>query len=140
MLPAGSETQLSAAAQPQMESDSTNPANNQKKSSSEEHRTNAPRTATFFFKMEHRTLVESVLEDFIKSLCQKYLKVQEEKVSLAYGDVTKFLTVLQYPGPVFADTDTRFAVLLVNGISPAEVLKYKENKLENNLQGHEILW
>ena len=92
----------------------------------------SPRTATFYFKPEHRVIVEDGLGDLIKSLCQDYFKIEKDKVLFGYGDVTKYLKTLGYP--VFADTDTKLAVLLVSGLEPPQVEKYKDN-IEQSIIG-----
>ena len=91
-----------------------------------------PRTATFYFKPEHRVIIEDGLGDLIKSLCQDYFKIEKDKVLFGYGNVTKLLKTLGYP--VFADTDTKLAVLLVSGLEPPQVEKYKDN-IEQSIIG-----
>ena len=82
----------------------------------------SPRTATFFFKPEHHAIIEAGLGSLIKSLCQSYLNIENDKVLFGYGDVSAYLKMLGYP--FFSDTDTKLGVLLVSGLSPAQVLKY----------------
>ena len=92
----------------------------------------SPRTATFFFKPEHHAIIEAGLGSLIKSLCQNYLNIESDKVLFGYGDVSAYLKMLGYP--FFSDTDIKQGVLLVSGLSPAQVLKYKDN-IEQSIIG-----
>ena len=80
------------------------------------------KTANFFFKPEHRSIIEGCLGDMIKSFCQEVFGIETDKVVFGYGDVKKYLGY-----PVYCDIDTKLAVLIVSGVEPAQVQKYREN-------------
>ena len=85
----------------------------------------SPKTATFFFKPDHRPLINSCLGDMIKSLCQEGFGIETDNVLFGYCDIKKCLKDLGYP--VYSDIDAKLAVLIVSGVEPAQVQKYRDN-------------
>ena len=91
---------------------------------------------TFFFKPEHRELIEPI-ENIIALMCVECFRIEKSMVMFSAAEMTDVKKMLKLWGhPCFMDLDSKLAVLWVHGIEHDQVDSHKIQILKNLIVTH----
>ena len=92
--------------------------------------------ATFFFKPEHRGLIEPI-ENIIALMCVECFRIERSMIMFSSAEMADVKTMLKLWGhPCFMDLDSKLAVLWVRGIERDQVDSRKIKILEELIVTH----